>query len=289
MKIAFLDHDLNHSHATGFLKLLRELPEPGRPEVALAWDSHPSGEDWCAAQGVARAGSLEAAVAGSDAIMLLAPDHIAEHLPLFQRTAAALPRPKPVYIDKYLHPTLAGAQEIAALARRRGIPIASGSALWFSPALERALPEMAGARTCAVSGYGPLWQYAIHTVAMGMRIMGPGLTRVIDTGTNEEARITAEFGDRKLFAHVVMAENSYQVFPWTFSAFCPSAQASCGFVCVAGQAAGGHFENLIRTVAKFLADGQGYVSEAEMLDTVALLELAEASRRANGVWLERPR
>ena len=285
MKIAFLDYDLNHSHATGFLKHIRELPSDQKMEVACAWEMKPTDADWCTAQGVKKAGSLEEAVAAVDAVMILAPDNIDEHLQLFQKTAAALKQPKPVYIDKYLHTKLSGAREIVALAKRKQIPIASGSALRFAPDLEKALPEMQNVITCTVSGYGPLWNYAIHTVSLGMRILGSGVTRVIDTGTNEEARITAEFGQRKLFAHVVMSENSYQIFPWSFSAFCPSDKAECGFICVAGKVNGGFFENLIRTTCEFLRTGKSSMTTAEMLDTVAVLELAEQSRKAGGVWM----
>lgn len=285
MKIAFLDYDLNHSHATFFLKLIRELPSDQKVEVVCAWEMKPTDADWCTAQGVKKAGTLEEAVAEADAVMILAPDNIDEHLQLFQKTAAALKQPKPVYIDKYLHTKLNEAREIVALAKRKRIPIASGSALRFAPDLEKALPEMQNVRTCTVTGYGPLWQYAIHTVSLGMRILGPGLTRVIDTGTNEEACITAEFGARKMFAHVVMSENSVHVFPWSFSAFCASDKASCGFICVAGKVSGGFFENLIRATCEFLRTGKSPMTTAEMIDTVAVLDLAEQSRKAGGVWL----
>ena len=285
MKIGFIDYDLNHSHATGFLKNVRELLADKSMDVSYAWEMKQVGDDWCTAQGVRKAASLEEVVSKSDAIMILAPDNIDEHLQLFQKTVAALKNPKPVYIDKYLHTRLNEAREIVALAKARNIPIMSGSALRFSPDLEKALPEMKNVLTCTVNGYGPMWVYGIHTISMGMRIMGSGLTRVINTGTEQEGVITAEFGNRKMFAHIVMSENSYKIFPWSFSAFCASEQASCGFICVAGTATGGFFENLIRSVGSFFASGTQQVTDDEMLDTVAVLELAEASRKAGGVWL----
>ena len=48
----------------------------------------------------------------------------------------------------------------------------------------------------------------------------------------------------------------------------------------------GFYANLMRRAVEFFNGGESPVSEAEMLSTVAVLEVAAESRRRGGVWID---
>ena len=60
MKIGFVDHHLNNFHANKFLELLRGPLAGLGATVTAAWESDPTGEDWCAKHDVPRANSAAA-------------------------------------------------------------------------------------------------------------------------------------------------------------------------------------------------------------------------------------
>src|SRR5256885_66546 len=113
LKVAFLDHHLNNFHADKFLSLLRGPLVGEELEIAFAWESNPTGEDWCKKNNVPRADSALAAAQAADAIFILAPDNTEEHLKLAH---VALPTGKPTVIDKFLAPNVKEAKEIVSLA-----------------------------------------------------------------------------------------------------------------------------------------------------------------------------
>src|SRR5689334_15132357 len=103
LRVGMVDHHLNNWHADTFLKLLRGPLADEQVEVVAAWESDPIGDDWCAKNGVRRADSIEDAIGGTDAVLLLAPDNIDVHLKLAE---AVLPAGKPTLIDKFLAPNV---------------------------------------------------------------------------------------------------------------------------------------------------------------------------------------
>ncbi|GIV16983.1 MAG: hypothetical protein KatS3mg022_2418 [Armatimonadota bacterium] len=139
LKIGFVDHHLNNFHANTFLKLLHEDLAAEDVRVFAAWESHPTGEDWCAKNGIERKPSIGDVVKCVDAVMVLAPDNLADHLALCEQI---LPAGKPVFIDKLLSPILSDAQKIVAMAQQHGTPITSSSALRFAVELEAMRPQL---------------------------------------------------------------------------------------------------------------------------------------------------
>src|SRR5262249_38181269 len=143
LRIAFIDHHLNNYHADKFLSLLRGHLSDENAEVVSAWESNPTGGDWCEKNGIPRAASIQDAVQLADGVMLLAPDNVEDHLAL---AATVLPFGKPTFIDKFLAPTVAGAQSIVELAKQHDARIFSASSLRYAVELEAKLPELQSQR-----------------------------------------------------------------------------------------------------------------------------------------------
>ena len=78
MIIGIVDHHLNNYHADKFLSLLRGPLQGEGLEIVSAWESDPTGDDWCEKNSVRRANDPDDAVRDADAVMLLAPDNRSE-------------------------------------------------------------------------------------------------------------------------------------------------------------------------------------------------------------------
>lgn len=280
LKVGVVDHHLNNWHADTFLRLLRgPLAEEGL-EIVSAWESNPTGDDWCAKNGVRRADSPEDAVRDADVIMLLAPDNIEDHLALAK---IVLPFGKPTFIDKFLAPTLSEAKEIVALAESHGAPILSSSSLRYSVELEAALPEIGTepVREARFIGIGKWMGYGVHTLAMALRVMGPDIKRLIDTGTSTARTVTLDYDDgRRAVLDVRHAKNEYEHIGWSFD-----VRVGDRYVGAKVEDHSGFYANLMRATASFFKSGKTEMSVQEALATVAALEAAERSLAAGGEWI----
>ena len=240
MTLAFLDHHLDNWHAKVFLGLLRE-----QGHEVVAYETDPIEGDWCAAHGVPRAGSLDDAIDQADGIMLLAPDDIESHLDL---ALAAIPSGKPLWVDKLLAPTYDEAIRITRAAEYHSTPLTSGSSLRHAVELEDALYSLPlgrgrnrvdGLSESAstpflpspreerdhseiaegfLTGYGTWERYGVHTVAMALRAMGSGVTRLLSTGTEAMPTVVLEWADgRRATLVVAQGEGASTAFPWRFA------------------------------------------------------------------------
>ena len=278
MRIGFVDHHLNNFHANKFLTLLHgPLAELGA-RVTAAWESDPTGDDWCAAKEVARCGSPEEVVAQSDAVIVLAPDDIEAHLELCRRV---LPGGKRTMVDKFLAPTLAEAEAIQALARRHGVPLFSASSLRFAVEVEAALADGGRVEEAFARGMGDWDGYGVHTLSMVLAAMGAEISRVIDTGSGGTANVTLEYADgRRATAEVRAAENMWEALPWGFGYRIGDRYATATIADFDG-----FYANLMRRAIEFFRTGDSPVSDGEMLKVVAVLEGAGRSRAAGGEWV----
>jgi hypothetical protein len=249
-------------------------------DVTVAWESDPTGEDWCARNGVRRAASPEEAARQADAVMVMAPDNVDEHLRL---ASAVLPFGKPTVVDKFLAPTLAEARQIVEMARQHGAPLFSASALRYAVELDAVLPELAG-KTVGEAGARGLsgWDlYGIHTLAMALRLMGAGVRRLIDTGTPMARIVTLDYGEgRRALVEVRQAANEWDVFGWSFA-----ARVDDRYVVGAVKDYDGFYANLMRHAAAFLKTGQSDMPIEEAVIAVAVLEGANRSLAAGGEWV----
>jgi predicted dehydrogenase len=280
LKVGVVDHHLNNWHADTFLRLLRGPLAGEGVEIAAAWESNPTGEDWCVKNGVRRADSPEDAARGADAVMLLAPDNVEDHLKL---ASLVLPFGKPTLVDKFLAPTVAEAREIAALARRYGAPLFSSSALRYAVELEAAMPEISAGTVTEIlaSGLSTWHLYGVHTLAMALRIMGHEVKRLIDTGTPTARTVTLDYGaGRRAVVDVRRAANEWDVFGWSFA-------ARVGDRYVAAKIADydGFYANLMRRACAFFQTGESDMPVEEALAVVGVLEGADRSQQTGGAWV----
>jgi predicted dehydrogenase len=282
LKVAMVDHHLNNWHADTFLRLLRGPLAGEEVEVVSAWESDRMGEDWCAKNGVRRADSIPDAIGGVDAVMLLAPDNIDVHLKLAREV---LPAGRPTLVDKFLAPNVAEAREIAALAEKHGVPILSASGLRYAVEMDALMDQYRAERPSAglFTGMGTWKIYGIHTLTMALRVFGPDVKRVLNSGTATASTVTLDYGnDRRAVVDVREAANGYEALGWTFN-------AKVGDNYVGGRVTDfdGFYLNLMRQCCAFFkSGGKADMDVAEALANVAVLEAGERSLAAGGVWVD---
>ncbi|MGQ9486719.1 MAG: Gfo/Idh/MocA family oxidoreductase [Armatimonadota bacterium] len=279
LSIGFVDHHLNNFHANTFLKLLHNDLASEEVRVVSAWESHPTGEDWCEKNGVERQGSIAEVVESVDALMVLAPDNLADHLALCEQV---LPAGKPTFIDKLLSPNLSDAQKIVQLAQQYGTPITSSSALRFAVELEAMRPNLTGTILEAFArGMGEWMGYGVHTVALITALIGTGAMRVIDIGTSASRSLAIDYANgRRAFVEVRDCENMWDVFPWVFG-----AKIGGTYHVQTVKDYNGFYRNLMAMVVKFFKTGDTPVSPQESLEVVRILDAANRSQQTGGAWV----
>lgn len=280
MRVGFVDHHLNNYHADKFLALLRGPLKDLGAEVTGAWESDPVGEDWCAKNAVPRLGSAREVAEQSDAVIILAPDNIDNHPKLCRDV---LPFGKPTAIDKALAFNLADAKEIVELANRHNTPITSSSALAFAVELEEMLPQVTNTPLEVwATGMGEWKNYGLHTLSMVLRIMGPGIKRLIDTGADSSRMVTLDYGDRKAFVMVRWSDNMWEAFPWVLGIRLSHEK----FLQTTIRDYDGFYANLMRHVIEFFKTGEGGFLGELAMELVAVLESADRSRALDGSWVK---
>lgn len=279
LKIGFLDHHLNTSHSMKFLALLRGSIGQGDIEITGAWESNPEVDDWCESNAVTRMGSAAEVVAASDAIIVLAPNNPEAHLELAR---PALEAGKPTFIDKSIADCSRDAREILRIAERNNAPVFAASSLRFAGELD-ALEEQEPPPYDSVyaRGMGNWNGYAVHTIAMALRLFGTNIQRVIDTGTDEARCVTLDDGRRRCNIDVRVSTNQYETTPWQVGAL-----VSGKYVTATVTRFDQFYENLMREVVEFFSTGISPISAEEMIMTVAIEKAAELSLANGGAWVE---
>lgn len=279
LRIGFVDHHLNNYHATTFLRLLHEGSTGAEARVVAAWESHPTGEDWCEKHGVERKSSIAEVVEAADALMVLAPNDLAHHLALCEQV---LPAGKPTFIDKLLSPSPADAHKIVELAERHGTPITCSSALRFAVELEAMLPQLGNAPSEAFArGMGEWMGYGMHTVALVMGLMGGGAVKVAEVGTPSSRFLAIEYADgRRAHVEVRDSDNMWNVFPWTFG-----AKVGNVYHVETVKDYDGFYRNLMQRVVRFFQTKQPPLSVQEALEMVHILDASNRSQQAGGAWV----
>lgn len=284
LRIGLVDHHLNNFHADKFAALLHGPLAHLEARIVTAWESDPTGDDWCARQGVKRAAGPAEVAAGCDAVMVLAPDNVEAHREL---CAAVLPAGRPTFVDKFLAPTAADARAIAGLAGQHGAPLFSASSLRFAVELEAALAGLetpvAAAFAC---GMGAWDLYGVHTLSLALGALAAGgagsaPARVIDTGETLDAVVTVEYAcGRRAWLDVRQADNQWEALPWSFG-----FRAGTRYLTGTVRDFDGFYAALMRRVVEFFRSGESPVSTQEMLGVAAVLEAAPRSRQAGGTWV----
>lgn len=278
LKIGYLDYNLNTSHPTKFLELLRGEAGEGEVEVVGAWEAEAEG-DWCSMHGVKRMATAEEVVEASDAVIVLAPNNPEQHLRLAR---PALESGRPVFIDKILSSSYLEAQEIIRLAEKYNAPLMAASALRFAPELDQLEDDAAGAwENIYARGMGKWNGYGVHTVSIALRLFGHRVKRVIDTGSEGARFITLDDGFKRATVEVRMAKNQYEAHPWEAGIL---SEGNYHKALVSDF--DGFYLNLMKETVDFFRTGISPISHGEMLMKVAIENAADLSLAEGGVWVE---
>src|SRR5207248_5314656 len=117
-----------------------------------------------------------------------------------------------------------------------------------------ALEQMEGqpADSGRFTGMGAWGGYAVHTLAMSLRMMGSAIRSVIDTGTAGERTVTLDYGDeRRALIDVREAENGFDALGWTFA-----ARIGQNYIAEKITDYDGFYLNLMRRAASFVKTGK---------------------------------
>lgn len=197
------------------------------------------------------------------------------HLAQFREIARA---GKPVFIDKPLASTYEDAREIAALARKFGVPWFSTSALRYSSLL----PDLKKGRVdgALVWGPGPLeathqldlsW-YGIHAVEILYTLMGPGCEEVSRIFAPDAEIVSARWKDGRVAAiRLVRPYSGYGAVAFEGKEIRqPPKDLYTGY------------RGLVERIVEFFRTRVPPVPEQETLEMFAFMDAAQRSREAGG-------
>jgi hypothetical protein len=274
-KIGFIDYYLDEWHANNYPQWMREKGS-GKFEPVYAWGERdsPAGLSsaaWCRDQGIEPCGSIEETCEKSDCLLILAPDNSEKHLEYAQKV---LPWGKTVYIDKTFAPSLAEAEAIFALAEQYHTPLCSASALRFA---EEIAPFHGEARSVISAGGGPSFAtYAVHQMEMIVKIMGTGAERImaVMNGANRALAIQFKDGRRALFNQAAGLPFAVSVETGEKTEYRPIESD--------------FFRALIENLLAFYETGKPFVSKAETLAVISLIEAGERALAEPLRWIGLP-
>jgi hypothetical protein len=196
------------------------------------------------------------------------------HLPQFRQ---AMSCGEPIFIDKPLSSTLDDAEEIARLARKRGIAWFSASSLRFSPVAEMRSP---GIRSAIVWAPGPLephqqldlsW-YGIHGVEMLYTLLGAGCAEVSRVASPDSDVITGRWKDGRLGTiHLQRPYGRYGAVVFLQDRSL-NAKPDISF----------GYAPLVIEIVKFMKTKVPPVSNGETLEIFAFMDAAQRSMAQNG-------
>lgn len=270
------------SHVGAFTKLLNDPKAP--PELAgvRIVAAFPGGTDVppsrdrvekftaeLKAQGIVICPSIEELLKQVDVIFLESVDG----RPHLEQARPVIAAGKPLFIDKPMASSLADAMEIFRLAKEKGVPVFSSSALRFQPAyqeIRRGTSPFGEIRSCVATSpmttlphHPELFYYGIHGVESLFTIMGPGCKEVKRTGPEEVVGVWADgrigtYRAAPLGAEVVGSRQS--------------GKPPMGDV----------YGPMMREIVQFFKTGQPPVTAEETLEVLAFMEAADASKAQNG-------
>ncbi len=280
MRIGFIDHHLANYHADTFFRILTN-GSFGEIQVGPAYEMNPQGtNDWCAERGVERACSAEEVIAKADALLVLAPDNFEVHREL---ALPAVASGKPVFVDKYLAPTLGEARELVDTADRHGTPLMSSSALYFAAEIEDLLAGDNPPRVeCFLArGMGHWNGYGVHTAALAFRAVGQTrLERVRAMGRPQDVIVELEFTTAWGTLEVRQARNQFDVFPWQLG-----LRSGDDYRIATVRDYEGFYVRLMKATVDFFRGASSPIPHGLMLDIVAVIEGVQRSLERDGAWV----
>ena len=281
---------LDTSHCLEFTKLLHaDSPDPqlagcrvvavypkGSPDIESSVSRVPEYTAKIKALGVEVTYELPAMLRRVDAVLLETNDG----RPHLAQATAVIEAGKPLFIDKPVAGSLADAIALYKLAKDRGVPVFSSSALRFGAAVQAvrggSIGELTGCDAwspCELEPTHPdLFWYGIHGCELLFTAMGPGVKTVTRTTTADFEFVTGVWADGRIgtFRGIRRGAGGYGG-----RAFGTKGAASLGGF--------EGYKPLVIEIVKFFRTGTPPVDPAETLDLYAFMEAADESRRQGGV------
>ncbi|MDD5598322.1 MAG: Gfo/Idh/MocA family oxidoreductase [Victivallaceae bacterium] len=282
-KIGFIDYFIDEFHANNYPRLIRESRFKDKFDVTLAWEmikkegKKPLSQ-WCRDNGVREAASIEQVVDESDCIVVLSPDNSEMHEELAD---LALRSGKAVYVDKPIAPSLAVARKLFEKAGKYNTPMMSCSALRFTPELENALRNDIGGSPIhftSIKGGGDFATYAIHQLEMLVMLMGPGVKRVLQCGTEKTILMIMEYHDKRRASINIIPNHPFNL----------SIQFGDNKSIVLNKLEG-YFPKFVDAMLTFFENSASLVPQEETLEIAALIEAGTMALQRPDEWVEIPR
>lgn len=212
LRIGFVDYRLEIAHAGMLLHRLRTRAESAQCEVvACTAMEGESGRQWAEANSVPYFESVADLKGKVDGILIPAATNPEHHLSLFRQSAEL---GVPVFVDKPFAPDAATGYEIFKLAKEKGVPVFSTSALRYSDEVTELRARFT--EPCFVQTWGG-WstkfdEFLIHPIESAMVAMGPGLLAVRRESRGELHRIELIYPEgRRCSVHFSPAQQPYEI------------------------------------------------------------------------------
>ena len=292
MKVGIIGTDT--SHVMAFTKLLNDEKGkdhvPGAKVVAAFKGGSPDisssasrvegfAKDLAEKWGVEIVDSIPALCAKVDVVLLESVDgrpHLDQARPVFAAK-------KRVFIDKPLTASLKDAKEIARLSKESGTPFFSASSVRYYETMVKArdvgiVGAVTGAESFAPSPieatHPDLFWYGIHGVEALYSAMGPGCETVTRTHAAGTDVVVGRWKDGRIgtFRGIRSGKQTYGL-----TVFGEKAVQSS--MALQGR---NDYRQLVVEIVKFFKTGEAPVSVDEMLEVLAFMEAADASKAKGG-------
>jgi predicted dehydrogenase len=187
---------------------------------------------------------------------------------------------KRVFIDKPLAGSLKDAKEIARLSKESGTPFFSASSVRYYETIVKArdVGKVLGAETfspCSLEKSHPdLFWYGIHGVEALYSIMGPGCETVTRTHTDGADVVTGRWKDGRIgtFRGTRAGKHAYGA----------TVFGDKGILSSLALQGRNDYRALVVEIVKFFKTGESPVPVHEMLEVLAFMEAADASKAQGG-------
>lgn len=287
---------LDTSHVTAFTALLNDPKNPnhipgakvvaafkgGSPDIESS-ASRVEGftktlqEKW----GVEIVDSIEKLCEKVDAVLLESVDG----RPHLEQAKPVLAAKKRVFIDKPLAGSLKDAREIARLAKESGTPFFSASSVRFYETIVQTKADPAIGKVVGCDSFSPasleshhpdLFWYGVHGVEALFSVMGTGCESVRCAFYPDTHIVVGRWKDGRTgtFRGIRKGNNGYGVTIFGDKGIRSSLSV---------QGAKNDYRALVVEIVKFFKTGQAPVPVDEMLEVLAFMEAADASKAKGGL------
>jgi hypothetical protein len=281
LKIGFVDYYLDNWHASNYPSFMRQaIAKYGfEAEISAAFGmkDSPGGMtsgQWCRAQNVREANSMQELLTSVDAVMVIAADDSRFHEIVCPEPLAS---GKPVYVDKTFAHDLNTAKKLFAIAEEHKTPVFSASAQRCCQHVIDYLSERKGP-TRFISTVGPhsLENYAVHQLEPIVAIMGTGVQRMKAFAVGSAVtQLILDYGDGRLASFTQTPQ------PW----------AEFNFMVSDGETGrrlhsddSSFYENLMKAILDFFVSGIPPVRKDETLEIISLIDTAKLARNYPDEW-----